>query len=416
MPVFMGRLVGGSTAINGGTSLRPPPWVLDRWCEEIGTSELSPNALKPYLDRVEEVLEVQPSPRSIIGPIADVMARGCNALGWSHFAIPRNAPGCDGSGFCDFGCRTDARRGTNLSYVPPALEKGALLLTGFRATRVIIEGGRAVGVEGVTREGRSLRVRARVVVLAGGAIPTPLFLLDQGICNSSGQVGKNLSTHPSTGFGAFFDEEIRGRAHVPQGYACDEFLREGALITAAQPDANIAAAVIPLVGRRLMDVLERIDKFAHFAVLIRDSTRNGRVWRDVGGFPAITYSVTAEDVARMQRAMVHTGEMCLAAGAERLQPTTLKMRVLEGKRGLDNFRKARLAPTDIVWTSYHPLGTCTMGRDPKTSVVDTSHETHDLRGLYIVDGSTVPGPPGVNPQLTIMAMATRAAEKIAERM
>ena len=57
-----------------------------------------------------------------------------------------------------------------------------------------------------------------------------------------------------------------------------------------------------------------------------------------------------------------------------------------------------------------------MGRAPQTSVVDTSHETHDLRGLYIVDGSTVPGPPGVNPQLTIMAMATRAAEKIAERM
>jgi choline dehydrogenase-like flavoprotein len=57
-----------------------------------------------------------------------------------------------------------------------------------------------------------------------------------------------------------------------------------------------------------------------------------------------------------------------------------------------------------------------MGRDPKTSVVDTGHETHDLRGLFIADGSTVPGPPGVNPQLTIMAMATRAAEKIAERI
>jgi choline dehydrogenase-like flavoprotein len=55
-----------------------------------------------------------------------------------------------------------------------------------------------------------------------------------------------------------------------------------------------------------------------------------------------------------------------------------------------------------------------MGKDPKTSVVDTNHQTHDVRGLYIVDGSTVPGPLGVNPQLTIMAMATRAAEKIAE--
>jgi choline dehydrogenase-like flavoprotein len=416
MPVFMGRLVGGSTAINGGTSLRPPTWVLDRWCEELGTSDFSASSMKRHFDRVEDVLQVRPSERGIIGPIADVMARGCDALGWSHFAIPRNAPGCDGSGFCDFGCRTDARRGTNLSYVPPALEKGALLLTGLRARRVILENGRAVGVEGVTAGGVSLRVRARAVVLSGGAIPTPLLLLDQGICNASGQVGKNLSTHPSTGFAAFFDEPIRGHAHVPQGYACDEFLRDGALITAAQPDLNIAATVLPLAGRRLMQTLERLDTLAHFALLIRDSSRNGRVWRDVAGFPAITYSVTAEDVARVHRAMVHTGEMCLAAGAKRLQPTTLKMRVLEGRSGLEDFRRTRLSANDVVWTSYHPLGTCTMGRDPKTSVVGTSHETHDLGGLYIVDGSSVPGPLGVNPQLTIMAMATRAAEKIAERM
>jgi choline dehydrogenase-like flavoprotein len=66
-----------------------------------------------------------------------------------------------------------------------------------------------------------------------------------------------------------------------------------------------------------------------------------------------------------------------------------------------------------VLASYHPLGTCKMGRDPKTSVVGLDHQTHDVRGLYIVDGSTVPGAPGVNPQLTIMAMATRAAGAIA---
>jgi choline dehydrogenase-like flavoprotein len=416
IPVFMGRLVGGSTAINGGTTLRPPPWVLDRWCEDMATSEFSPDAMKPYFERVESVLQVAPSERSVIGPIADVMARGCNAMGWSHFAIPRNAPGCDGGGFCDFGCRTDARRSTNISYVPSALEKGSLLLTGLRARRIMVDGSRATGVECVTKEGRVLRVRARVVVLAGGAIPSPLLLLDQGICNSSGQVGRNLSTHPSTGFGAYFDEEIRGHAHVPQGYACDQFLRDGELITAAQPDLNVAAAIMPLSGRRLMDALEHIDALGHFALLIRDSTRNGRVWRDVGGFPAVTYKVTAADVARMHSAMVHTAEMCLAAGAKRLQPATLKMRVFEGARGLDAFRKTTLAPSEIAWTSYHPLGTCTMGKDPKTSVVDTNHQTHDLRGLYIVDGSTVPGPLGVNPQLTIMAMATRAAEKIAELM
>jgi choline dehydrogenase-like flavoprotein len=416
MPVFMGRLVGGSTAINGGTCLRAPAWVLDRWCEETDCDDFAADSMRPYFERVERVLEVQPSGRRQIGPIADVMARGCNALGWSHFVIPRNAPGCDGSGFCDFGCRTDARRGTNLAYIPPALERGGLLLTGLRAERVVMEGRRAVGVDAMATDGRSIRVRARAVVLAGGAIPTPLLLLKQGICNASDQVGRNLTAHPSGGFAAIFPDHIRGYAHIPQGYACDEFLRDGILITAAQPDLNIAAPVIPLFGRRLMELLGQIDRVAYFALLIRDSTRGGRVWRDVAGLPAITYSVTPEDVDRLHRAMVLTGEMCLAAGATRLHPTALKMRVLDGPHDLRAFQETRCRGSDFVWTSYHPLGTCKMGRDPKTSVVDTSHETHEVQGLYIVDGSTVLGPLGVNPQLTIMAMATRAAVKIAERM
>jgi choline dehydrogenase-like flavoprotein len=416
VPVFMGRLVGGSTAINGGTCFRAPPWVLDRWCEDTDSGDFGADAMRPYFERVEAVLDVREADRSTVGPIGEVMARGCNALGWSHFAIRRNAPGCDGSGFCDFGCRTDARRGTHIAYVPPALEKGAMLLTGLRAEQIVLSGGRAVGVDAITHDGRTIRVRARAVVLAGGAIPTPLLLLKQGICNTSGQVGRNLSIHPSSGFSALFDQEIRGHAHIPQGYGCDQFLREGMLLTAAQPDLNIAAAVLPFAGRRLMETLGRVDHLAYFALLIRDSTRNGRVWRDVGGLPVITYNVTAEDVDRMHRGMVRAGEMCLAAGATRMHPTALKMRSLKGARDLEAFAATRFAPTDYVWTSYHPLGSSKMGRDPKTSVVDTSHETHDVPGLYIVDGSTVPGPLGVNPQLTIMAMATRAAEKIAERI
>jgi choline dehydrogenase-like flavoprotein len=416
MPVFMGRLVGGSTAINGGTCLRAPPWVLDRWCEETDSGDFAPEAMTPHFERVERVLEVQASGRKQIGPIAGVMERGCDALGWSHFAIPRNAPGCDGSGFCDFGCRTDARRGTHIAYIPPALEKGALLLTGLRAERVLFQGRRAAGIECTAKDGRTLRVRARAVVLAGGAIPTPLFLLKQGICNASGQVGRNLSTHPSSGFSALFDEDIRGHEHIPQGYGCDEFLRDGMLITAGQPDLNVAAAVLPFVGRRRMETLGRLDRLAYFALLISDHSNSGRVWRDVGGLPAITYSVAPEDVDRMHRAMIRTAEMCLAAGATRLHPTAHKMRMLTGARDLDEFRKAKFSGGDIVWASYHPLGTCKMGRDPKASVVDTSHQAHDVPGLYIVDGSTVPGPLGVNPQLTIMAMATRAATKIAERV
>ncbi|HUB06052.1 MAG TPA: GMC family oxidoreductase [Myxococcales bacterium] len=416
IPIFIGRLVGGSTAINTGTCFRTPPWVLERWCEELETDEFSPEKMLGWFEQVERTLQVAPAERRIVGPIADVMARGCDALGWRHGPAMRNAPGCDGSGFCDFGCRTDARRGTNLSYVPPALERGSLLLTGLRADQVLLDRGRAVGIEGVSKSGRRIRVRAPTVILAGGAVPTPLFLLQQGLGNRSGQVGRNLTVHPSGGFHALFDEDIRGHAHMPQGYCSEHFLKEGILILAAQPDFNTAGIVFPFSGRRLMETLDQFDHLASFGVLIRDSSANGRVWRDVGGVPAISYNVTPADMAVIQEGMVHTGEMALAAGAKKLYPVVLGSGVLEGQDDLDAFRHSRFGAKDVAWTSYHPLGTCKMGRDPRTSVVGLDHQCHDVPGLYVVDGSTVPGPLGVNPQITIMSMATRAAAKIADRL
>lgn len=416
MPIFMGRLVGGSTAINTGSCFRTPPWVLDRWCEELDTDELSSERMRPFFERVERTLSVEPADAKATGPIGDIMARGCDALGWKHARMLRNAPGCQGEGFCDFGCRTDARKSTNLSYLPPALEKGAMLFTGMRATRVLIEGGRAVGIEGVDEKGRTLRVRANVVVFAGGAVPTPIFLQSQGICNSSGQVGRNLTVHPSTGFSAWMDEPVNGHKHIPQGYYVEEFVREGILINAAQADMNYAPLLFPMTGTRLMKAIDRFHETVSFGLLIADSRASGVVSMGPGGTPVARYNLTREDCARMHRAMVVSGQIARAAGAKVLYPVTHAMPVIETEAQWKRFQSLELKPSDLLLTSYHPLGTCKMGRDPKTSVVGLDHQTHDVPGLYIVDGSTVPGPLGVNPQLTIMAMATRAAGCIADAM
>jgi hypothetical protein len=261
-----------------------------------------------------------------------------------------------------------------------------------------------------------VRVRARAVILAGGAVPTPLLLLTQGLGNSSGQVGRNLALHPSTGFSAIFDEEVRGRDHIPQGYACDEFLRDGILMSGAQPDVSYYGLTFPFVGRRLMDRIDQINHTACFGVLVRDDQPNGRVWRAVGGLPAITYNVTQGDADRMHRAMILGAELAFAAGAKRVCPVVVGTPMVERGESFDTFRRARLTASDFIWSSFHPLGTCRMGLDPRSSVVDQSHAVHGVPGLYVVDGSTLPSPPGVNPQLTIMAIATRAAVKIGERL
>jgi choline dehydrogenase-like flavoprotein len=171
----------------------------------------------------------------------------------------------------------------------------------------------------------------------------------------------------------------------------------------------------PFVGHRLMRAIDALPHIAMFGTLIRDETR-GRIWTDVKGNPAMTYNLLPEDVDRMHRAMVHTGEMLLAAGAHRLYMGLIGSDALENHADFERFKTRTPDPAQMALISYHPLGTCRMGRDPKTSVVDLDHQSHDVPGLFIVDGSTVPGPPGVNPQIIIMSMATRAAERIAARL
>lgn len=281
---------------------------------------------------------------------------------------------------------------------------------------MLLEGRRAVGVEGTTPHGKKVRVRARAVIIAGGAVPTPLFLMKQGLCGSSGELGKNLTLHPSGGLAAVMPERIAGASKIPQGYGCDEFVKEGILLTAAQPDYNYAPLVFPTTGDRLMEALAQLEWTANFGILIADQSK-GRVLLDSVGGMVMHYQVGPKDVARYTRGVAKMAEICFAAGARKVMPALYggfgELSSMDDVRRLE---RAKLKPGQIPLTSYHPLGTCKMGHDPKTSVVGLDHETHDVPGLFVVDGSTVSGPLGVNPQLTIMAAATRAAEKIAEKL
>lgn len=411
-PTFIGRMLGGSTAVNGATSLRTPPWVLDGWCDKLGTDEFSREAMAPLFERVESVLQVGVPERRFIGPIGDIFQRGCDAFGWSHGPIPRNAVGCEGGGFCDFGCSTGAKRSTEISYLPGALNRGALAFTGLRCDRIVVEKGRAVGVEGVASNGRRITVRGRAVVMAAGAFPTPAFLLKHGLCNSSDQVGRNLTLHPSGGVLGIFDERIDPERYIPQAYLCDEFLKDGMLLSAAMPDLNIGAVMIPHTGRKLMEAMDALPHTAGVALVVRDATANGRVYRDIGDKAVVTYNMTPKDVELYHFGLVRAAEMLFAAGAKKLLPSLVGGDYIRHPSELRDLRKRPPHVSTLGLTSYHPLGTCKMGRDPKTSVVDLDHQAHDLPGLYIVDGSTVPSALGVNPQITIMAMATRAATKI----
>ena len=415
IPIPLGRSVGGTTTVNSGTCFRTPDRVLEEWRDELGLDELAPGKLGSYFERVEAVLGVEPAKRSLLGGNGRVIQRGCEALGFTrHGPLKRNAPACDGQGVCCFGCPTDAKRSTNVSYIPLALKAGAELFPGTKVTRIIIEGNTAVGVVASTRDGHKLTVRARAVVVACGAILTPILLAAQGLAARSGQLGKNLSIHPATGAMAEFDEEIMPWSGIPQGYGIEELHEEGILFEGTMVPLEMMMNMTQRIGPDLIRLAEGFDHVATFGFMVEDSGR-GSV-REVMGQPLIQYWLTEKDVAHIKRGMDVLAQVFFAAGAKAVHTGITGFDTLRSESDLAALRRARIRPWDLDLTAYHPLGTARMGRDPSTSVVNPDHQVHDTEGLYVVDGAAVPSSLGVNPQITIMALATRAAEKIAARL
>jgi choline dehydrogenase-like flavoprotein len=412
IPIPLGRAVGGSTTVNSGTCFRAPDRVLSAWRDELGLGELGPDGMGKYFDRVESVLQVAPAKAELLGGNARVVARGAAALGLQHHGpLRRNAPDCDGKGVCVFGCPTDAKRSTNVSYVPLALKAGAELFTGCQVQRIIVESGAATGVVARTRGGHKVTIRARAVVIAAGALETPLLLARNNLCGGSGELGRNLSIHPAAGMLAEFDENISAWNGIPQGYCIEDFHAEGILFEGAYTPLELTMSMVQQLGPRLVELAERFDHVASFGFMVEDTSR-GSV-REALGQPVVTYMLGEGDVARVKRGVDLLAQVFFAAGARRVITPVHGFDELTSPADLDRLRRTTIRASDLDLSAYHPLGTARMGTRPATSVVGPDHQAHDVDRLYVVDGSAVPSSLGVNPQVTIMALATRAAEKIA---
>lgn len=413
--IWAGRGVGGSTTINSGTCYRAPDHTLQRWASRYGLGMLSGDALAPYYDRVEAMLGVAPAAREHLGGSARVVARGADLLGLSHHPVRRNAPGCDGQGVCCFGCPTGAKRSTDVSYVPEALKLGAELYTAAEVLHVDVIEGRARGVTARLASGKTLRVRADAVIVAGGALLTPLLLRRSGVCTRSGWLGKNLSIHPASKVMALFSEKIDPSSGIPQSLGIDTYAAEGLMLEGASVPLDVAALAVPWVGRRFMDLMGSYPNLATFGFMIQDRSR-GEVHAGPAASPVIRYDMSPEDVARMQRGYEILCEIFLRAGAERVLPMIVGCDEIRSESDLQKLREMKLSAGDFEVTAYHPLGTCRMGVDPTRSCIDPDGEAHDTEGLFVADGSAIPSSLGVNPQLTIMALALRTAEAVDARL
>lgn len=428
IPVPLGKAVGGTTVVNSGTCFRAPDAVLRDWASRHGIEGAAPEAMAPLYERVERTLSVRPVPEELLGENARVFRRGVVALGLHGAPIRRNIVGCRGCGVCALGCPSDAKQAMHLSYLPRAEAAGARIYARCRVRRILVERGRAAGVEAEIlpeeRHGSGsasgprgrLRLRADAVVLAAGAVHTPLLLMENGLAPRGGAVGRGLRIHPALGVTAVFDEDVYGWRGTLQSYVMDDYQEsDGLLFEVTSPLPGLSAASLPGVGAAAKQALADYRKIACVGLFVAE-TSQGRVQRLPGGAPLLRYALDANDTRRLVRGVAVAARVFFAAGARSVNSGLAGVPPLGHPREIEELEARAFRASDLAVVGFHPVGTAAMGADRERSVASPSGESHRLPGLWLADASLFPGCVGVNPQLTIMALATHVAARLAERL
>lgn len=417
-----GSCVGGSTTVNGGMCWRTPQKILKKWQWEYGLTDLTNRKLDPLFERVEEIISVKSILPESMNNDSKILRRGAEKLGYAIKENVRAHDHCVGMNQCVTGCPTGAKQSTLLSYIPRFLEAGGTLIANCRIKKVKHSGKRITGVFGhihdpeTKQKKHKVKIKAKVTVLSGGAIQTPLLLLKSGIKSKSKLTGENLILHPNIKVVGVFDEPVNAWQGVNQAYQVTEFLDEGILIAINFIAPSFMGHALPVYGDGFLSQLK--DIYNHCitgAALIEDTTRGSvrpRRHDDV----EIKYDLNETDFKLCLRAMAVLSEIYFAAGAKKVFLPIPHPQEIHTVDEIYKIFEQSLKPSDLELMTVHLMGTCQMGRDENSGVVNSFGEHYGTKGLFIADASVFPTSIGVNPQVTIMALATRTANHIAENM
>lgn len=432
--ILQGRCVGGSTTVNWTSSFRAPPATLQHWRDAYGLASMNDDALAPWYARMEERLGIAPWP---ITPNEnnDVLRRGAAKLGLPTGTIPRNVKGCWNLGYCGMGCPTNAKQSMLVTTIPGALERGATLVHRARVARLEIAGDRVAACEahGVASGGADpaphrLRLRARHFVLAAGAIGSPAVLLRSHAPDPHGLAGRRTFLHPTVVSAAIMPGKVEGFAGAPQSVYCDRFLDgmplegpAGFKLESAPTHPILAGITLPGFGAEHARWMAGFANLQVLIALLRDGfhadSPGGRVRLRRDGSPVLDYEMTDYLWEGARRALLAMAEIQFAAGARHVMPVHEEAAPATtwpaARAAIERLGMRTLAARVV---SAHVMGGCAMSPDPRRGVVDEACRHHQLANLSVHDASIFPTSVATNPQLTIYALAARAADGLARTL
>ena len=417
--ILQGRCAGGGSTVNWMVMLRTPDAVLEEWQREHGTEDMSPGAMKDEFARFEAEWNVGVVADDAHSPVNRLILDSAAKLGWRAQAGSVNARECMRTGACGLGCRYDAKQSALRTQLARALADGARLYCNT-SVRSIARNAGAWRVHASNGD-HAFVVTADVVILAAGAVGTPVLLQRSGLACDG--VGGNLRLHPTTAVVGFYDEPFYAASGIPLSAYCDEFCDldggYGHWIEAPPLTAGLAAVALPGFGASHRQHMQRYPFLAPLIVLTRDGApagaSQGRVsLRDDAA--RIAFEMGASDRASMLHGLESAARLHFAAGARQVMTLHAGETLLRDEAGLARIREANARFGDPALFSAHVNGTCRIGRSARHSGCRPDGAVHGHAGLYVMDGSLLPTAPGVNPHETIAGVTAVLARKLADSL
>lgn len=433
--IAQGCCLGGSTIINDAVCFDMPKKVREEW-REVGV-DFTDAEWEYHTDRVNSTLHVTEVMDDELNRNNLMLKIGAEKLGLrEHRKNFRNCVNCMQCGFCHVGCHYETKQNVLVTYLHKALmnpDSNMRIYCNCDIVRIIYRDGVAEGVEGnfinidKTKMFR-IRVNARIVILSAGAIASTKLLLQNAIAQRTAGVG--LCLHPGVEVIGDFDYEIKGNQGIPMAYTVhdfgvtrksdltreefhiddntDEFLIESIFLPLLQ--FSIALSAGGAVEHR--NLIQRFNNYAMAGIVVRDSNV-GRVALTNTGRASVSYEPSLKELKAVAKGVEVLAKMWFALGAKRIINSHRNMPIVDNEEDLPKLVKKIVDdPKNLLLGSAHPQSGNRIGNSPADSVLDSNCKVHGFQNLIVCDASVFPTSVGVNPQISVMTVASIVASRI----
>lgn len=418
-PSMHARCLGGGSVVNSAIMLPLPKWVRKEWRREAGVAHFDGPELDAAYARVFERCRVAPTPMTVFGR-RNLLVRDAiqGVAGEQGGGLPRAVQGCEGSSDCLTGCASGKKQSVDRVYLPSAEADGAEVYTHCQVDRVLMQGKRAVGVEGDVielpgwKKLARFRVHAPRVVLAAGTMHTPVLLQKSGV-NPRGLVGATLFCHVGGGLVGIMDEVVDPWVGATQGWGAISQEIPGLKYEGLWASPSVLMVRWGDVGRRFVERLDEVKRAVVIALVYRGDV-HGTVKATRSGDPSMRLWIPEKNVPPIMRGMKTAADALLALGARYVHTGLVPVvDEMKNERDTASLLSPRVQAKHLAMTLNHTFGTCRMTADD-AGPVDPQGKLRGVEGLWICDASVFPSPSGVNPQATIMALSDITSRKLGE--